>query len=77
MTSLKLCYSIGDFKNFKIIYLLYYREELPDEEIKEMIEDKSGKWIDPSLDKESVLGLLCYKIYLEEIVEGLVRKFYF
>jgi len=58
MTSLKLSYTIRDFKNFKIVYLLYYRSDLSDEEIKELIEDKTGKWVGDTLDKNSTLGTL-------------------
>jgi hypothetical protein len=55
--SLQLCYSIGDFYNFKIVYMVHYRSELEDEEIKNLAEDKCGQWIGV-IDRNSKIGIL-------------------
>ena len=67
MASLSLCYSVGDFYNFKIIYMIFYRQDLDDDQIKQLADDQTGKWIDNGLEKQSELGVLCYKLLIEEI----------
>ena len=70
MNSLKLCYTTGDLQNYKIVYLMYYRE-LDDEQVKQLAQDKTGLWIDNNIDKTSELGIMCYKVLLEEIMQDL------
>jgi hypothetical protein len=36
-SSLQLCYSIGDLENFKIIYMVHYRQDLNDNEVKQRL----------------------------------------
>ena len=70
MASLKLCFSIGDLTNFKIVYMIHYREYLTDDEIRQLSEDITGKWIDEKLSKDSELGVLCYKVMLEDLINN-------
>ena len=74
MNSLKLCFSIGDLKNFKIVYLLYYREGLTDQQIREYSENITGDWIDLNIVKDSELGILCYKVLLEDCVNNTITN---
>ena len=57
-SSLKMCYSIGDLNNFKIVYLLNYRSNLTDEQIKQYSEDITGEWIaeDDKNDWKNIKG---------------------
>ena len=71
LNSLKLCYTTGDLTNFKIVYLINYRPFLTDDEVKTLKNDQNGKWIDPELDRNSELGVLCYKVFLEDLVNSL------
>lgn len=71
IASLKLCYSIGDLNNFKIVYLVNYRSELEDEEIKRLSTDQTGEWIDKSLDRNTTLGTLCYKVLMEDYINSM------
>jgi hypothetical protein len=68
-TSLELCYTIRAFEDFKTVYLINYRPDLSNEEIKELIQSKRGNWMN---DGESPLvEYLGRKVALEESTETL------
>jgi len=68
LSSLKLCYSIGDLMNFKVVYMINYRSDLSDDQIKDLVADTSGNWIDPTdrSDCFSTRGILCQKVLMED-----------
>ena len=67
--SLKLCYSIRAFKDFRTVYLVNYRSELSNQEIKEMIDDPSSKWVGDN--NCALVEYLCRKVAIEESAESL------
>ena len=67
--SLKLCYSIKAFEDFKTVYLVNYRPELLDEDIREMIDGVNSDWIGEG--NTALVEYLCRKVALEESIETL------
>ena len=67
--SLKLCYSIKAFEDFKIVYLVNYRSELSNEEIKKMINDPSISWV--GNNNSALVEYLSRKVAIEESIETL------
>ncbi|CAI2362242.1 unnamed protein product [Moneuplotes crassus] len=62
--SLKLCFSIGAFEDFKTVYLVFYRPELTNDQIKAMVGDPLADWV--GVNKTALVEYLCRKVALEE-----------
>lgn len=62
-SSLQLCYSVKDFENFKTVYLINYREELLDDEIRDLINNPNKQWIDETTT--GFLKYLCNRLDIE------------
>lgn len=62
--SFELCYTIKAFEDFKTVYLINYRPELTNEEIKELGCSSTGKWTND--DDLPYVQYLCQKVILEE-----------
>ena len=65
-SSLELCYSIGDFENFKMVYLANYKPELSNEEIFNLSKTQSSNWNEEK--PKSKILYLCSKVALEESI---------
>ena len=62
-TSLQLCFSVCDFENFKTVYLINYRPELSNDEMKEILQDSTKPWV--KQDNNGIVKYLCDKVNLE------------
>lgn len=67
--SLKLSYSIQAFDDFKTVYLVFYRSELDNEVIKNMISDPQSDWIGEK--NSNLVEYLCRKVALEQSIQTL------
>ena len=65
-SSLELCSTIGDFENFKMVYLLNYRPELSNDEISSLAKTPSSNWIGDTSSLK--IRFLWNKVALEESI---------
>lgn len=74
LTSLRICYTIGQLGHFKKVYLLNYHPDLPDAQIESLLNVRDKSWFGDSKLKhgyEKEVMDLCLKVMVEESLETL------